>query len=119
MAVPNTVLIVEDDALIQLSLKMMCTDLGFDVIGVAGDAAAADQLLQAERPDYILMDVRLGGSRDGVDIANSHRENLLQSKVIYLTGSSEKETIDRINDSHPYKILFKPVDMADLRSAIS
>jgi AmiR/NasT family two-component response regulator len=64
------------------------------------------------------MDMRLWGKRDGVDAAIAIH-NTVGSKVIFITGSREPATIERINQDHPFALLFKPVSSRQLRSAIT
>jgi len=61
--------------------------------------------------------MRLRGEKDGVDAALAIHENV-GSKVIFITGSREQSTIDRIYQDHPAGVLFKPVSDRQLRLAI-
>jgi DNA-binding NarL/FixJ family response regulator len=66
---PARVLIVEDDYLIAMQMEAALSDAGFDVTGVASSAEEALELAAARRPALAVMDVRLGGRRDGIDAA--------------------------------------------------
>lgn len=112
------VAIVEDDFLIAEYLRDLCEDeVGADVIGVAHDPEEARRMLDEARPDWVLMDVRLGGDRDGVDIARELHEKAPHVKVVFVTGSNEPPTLERIEEDHPYKILIKPISPGDLVAA--
>jgi DNA-binding NarL/FixJ family response regulator len=63
------------------------------------------------------MDVRLAGDRDGVDAALAIHDTV-GSKVIFVTGSREPATMERISLDHPAGVLFKPVSDRQLREAI-
>jgi DNA-binding NarL/FixJ family response regulator len=63
------------------------------------------------------MDVRLQGEGDGVDAALAIHEHV-GSKVIFVTGSREPATLERISLHHPSAVLFKPVSGRQLRTAI-
>ena len=115
--VRKRVLIVEDQFLISEYLRIWVEAFGHDVCGIAKDADQAIKLAQAERPDIILMDMRLDGDRDGVDAAREIAKTL-ETRFIYVTGSSEPSAINRINEDHPFRILIKPIDPAALQSAI-
>ena len=104
----KTVLIVEDEFLIAMYFSSLVQDMGAHVCAVADTADAAVTAAQEHRPQVVLMDVRLNGAKDGVDAALQIHE-LVGSKVIFVTGSREQSTLDRINSDHPYAILFKPV----------
>jgi DNA-binding NarL/FixJ family response regulator len=113
----RTVLIVEDEFLISLNFKALVEDMGLHVCAIAESAADAIGAAQRHRPAVVLMDVRLKGNKDGVDAALQIYD-LMQSKVIFITGSREQATLDRINSDHPFAILFKPVDDDVLKTTI-
>jgi DNA-binding NarL/FixJ family response regulator len=114
----DCVAVVDDEFLIARGLSMQLEGLGMTVCGTAATADEAVALAQARRPAVILMDVRLGGEKDGIDAALAIHETV-GSKVIFVTGSREAATMDRINLDHPAGVLFKPVQDWQLRDAIS
>ncbi len=119
MAEQATAVVVDDDVLIAMSLELACEMVGVKVIGVAHSAEVADRLLSEMAPDFVLMDVRLGSGRDGIDVAISARKRLPDTRFIYVTGANEQATLDRINLDHPHKILIKPITDHDLRAAFA
>ena len=60
-----------------------------------------------------------------VDLAMSHENAALVinltvgSRVIFVTGSREPATIERINLDHPFAVLFKPVSQEQLSGTIN
>ncbi len=112
-----SVIIVEDEFLISNYLASLCNQMSIDVLGSAAHADEAIAMILDLKPNYVLMDVRLQGKRDGVDIANRVHESLPHIRIIYVTGSSEPPTIDRINTDNPFRILIKPINPDELRSA--
>lgn len=113
----NTVLVVDDEFLIAEGLCMQVEDMGLHVCGTAATADEAVTLTRQHRPAVVLMDMRLRGEGDGVDAALAIHEDV-GSKVIFITGSREQATIDRISLDHPAGVLFKPVSDRQLRAAI-
>src|SRR5215213_6759647 len=67
-------LIVEDEFLIALDLEATMFKLGFDVCALAPTAQKARSLGMNDLPDVALVDVYLGGSRDGIEVARWLRE---------------------------------------------
>lgn len=113
----SCILIVEDEALIALALSDVVEGLGLRVCGTAATALRAIQLAEQHRPMLVLMDVRLKGKEDGVFAAQEiHRQHL--APVVFITGSREQETIDRINQDHPAEVLFKPIIPQQLEASI-
>jgi two-component system, response regulator PdtaR len=111
------VLIVEDQFLAQEFLRIWVETYGFEVCSTAKTAERAIELAILHRPDIVLMDMRLEGEKDGVDAALVIHERI-QPRIIYCTGSGEPSTINRINLDHPFEILIKPVDPAELGRAL-
>lgn len=105
----KSVVIVEDEFLIAEDFIGMCEEIGLVVLGQADVASDAISLILDKQPDYVLMDVRLKGNGDGVDVALDIYDKLPATKVIFITGSNEPPTIQRIKTDHPYAILIKPV----------
>ena len=118
MAEPlGKVLIVEDQFLIAEFLRIWTEAYGFEVCGVATSAQGAIDLAKEHQPTHILMDVRLDGDGDGVEAAIAIQSEI-KTRIIYCTGSSETSTVARIQQDHPFEILFKPVDPKLLGEAL-
>jgi DNA-binding NarL/FixJ family response regulator len=111
------ILLVDDEEMIAMSLSYQLEDLGFIICGTAGTAEEAIIMADTHRPKVILMDVRLKGEKDGIDAALTIHEHI-GSRVIFLTGSTEPSTVERINLDHPYAILFKPVSYRQLKTTV-
>jgi len=112
------VVILEDDYLIAEDLRALSEEFGAEVLDVFYKAqGAAENILQLN-PDFVLMDVRLGGKRDGVDVAQAIHDRTETIRVIFITGSNEPPTIKRINEDHPHRILIKPISPAQLQEAL-
>jgi len=111
------VLVVDDDFLIVMGLTKQVQDMGLTVCGSASTADEGIELARLHRPMVTLMDMRLDGAKDGVDAALVIHEEI-GSKVIFITGSQDPNTVIRINTDHPHAILFKPVSAKQLRTAI-
>ncbi|MDT0684154.1 response regulator [Roseicyclus sp. F158] len=114
-----TIVIVEDDFLIAEDLRGMCEEFGASVLGMAHAADEAFAVIEKAKPQYVLMDVRLGGKRDGVDIAQQVYDAMPETKLIFITGSNEPPTIERIKQDHPFRILIKPISPRELSEAIT
>ena len=62
-------LIVDDEFLIALDLESSMRELGFNVCTVASNENDAIELAKSNRPDVVVMDVYLGGTRAGIEAA--------------------------------------------------
>jgi DNA-binding NarL/FixJ family response regulator len=111
------ILIVENQFLVSEYLRVWIDVFGHSVVGVATDAVQAVQFAVELKPDIVLMDLRLDGARDGVDAAREIFD-LISTRIIYVTGSSEPAIVSRINEDHPFRVIGKPIDLNELRSAL-
>ncbi len=112
------ILIVDDEYFIAQLLTFYVEDIGRTVCGTAATADEAIALAQEHHPSIVLMDVRLKGVKDGVDAAIAIHDTV-GSQVIFITGSSEPSTVERIAQDHPLAVLTKPVTERQLRDAIA
>jgi len=64
------VLIVEDELLIAETIKLYLQERDHKVVGIAISYDEATALIESERPDIALIDIRLYGEKSGIDVAN-------------------------------------------------
>ena len=113
----TSILIVEDEAVVALDLKMEVEALGYTVVGIADTAEQAIELARRHRPGLALMDIRLKGDRDGIDAATSLRDDP-GTPVVFLTSFSDADTVQRAARTAPYGYLTKPFQVRELRASL-
>jgi DNA-binding NarL/FixJ family response regulator len=104
---PARLLIVEDDYFVALELEHQLAAAGFAVIGVAATAEEAIDLAQAGKPDLAIMDIRLAGSRDGIEAAADLKARY-GIRSIFASAHSDPETRLRGEKAEPLGWLPKP-----------
>ena len=93
--------------------------LGFDVCALAPSAQKARSLAMNDLPDVALVDVYLGGSRDGIEVARWLRE-VCEVPIVFVTANNDADTVERIHDQVPdAPVLAKPVFRHQLADAIA
>lgn len=113
----NNVLIVEDEAIIALSLELFIKKIGYNVIDRAQTGSDAVRIASEKRPDIILMDISLLGEMDGIEAAI--RINSINGMaIIFITGNSDQSTQDRAMAAHPVAYLNKPVEYSILEEVL-
>jgi len=101
------VLIVEDEIIIAWDLKRTLERLGNDVVAIASTAATAVDIARSSRPDLILMDIILKGSRTGIDAALEIRR-FSDVPIVYLTGNAHLMNDPAILASRAQGVFSKP-----------
>lgn len=113
----SKVLIVEDDTIIVTVEKWRLSNLGYEVCGVAGNAADAMDLAEKMQPDIVLMDINLPGDIDGIETAGRIKKDF-NIPVIFVSAYTDNATLSRAKAINPDGFLRKPFEDDDLRIAI-
>jgi PAS domain S-box-containing protein len=113
----NTILVVEDDAIIGEDIQRTLQRLGYDVGSPLRSGAEALRSIEAKLPDLVLMDIRLHGPLDGIQTTAQIRKKW-DVPVVYLSAHSDEATIARAKETAPHGYLLKPFNERDLRTTI-
>ena len=111
------ILVVEDEVLIAEEIRERLTAAGFTVVGVADSGEAAIELAGRERPDLVLMDIRLKGPMDGIEAAKIIYERC-GTPIVYLTAHSDQATLQRAQTHAAFGYVLKPFQLEHLLVAI-
>ncbi len=110
------VVVAEDEALIRLDLVEMLTEAGYEVVGQAGDGEAAISITEKEKPDLVVMDVKMP-KLDGISAAERIANQRI-APVVILTAFSQRDLVERARDAGAMAYLTKPFTIEDLMPAI-
>jgi PAS domain S-box-containing protein len=113
----HKVVIVEDEGLIAADLQGRLERAGYRVPAVAGTAGEALEVIREKSPDLILMDIRLRGNVDGIQVAEQVRRDF-DIPVVYLTAYEDRQTLERASQTQAFGYIKKPIDSASLRGTI-
>ncbi|MCW5313609.1 response regulator [Nostoc sp. KVJ3] len=111
------ILVVEDEYILAINLQESLESLGYTVLGMTDSAEEAIEKATDLHPNLILMDIRLRGDMDGIQAAEQIWNNL-QIPVIYVTGHSDKSTVERATLTSPFGYILKPIKEQELYVAI-
>ena len=107
------ILIVEDEFIVALNLRQIMSNMGFDVIGIAPDAATAERLAHG-KPDIALVDLNLRDGHTGPQIGAKLSEEHGTS-VLFVTANAA-QLGDGIKGT--IGVLSKPVDEDAIESVL-
>ncbi|TKI68954.1 response regulator transcription factor [Sulfurimonas crateris] len=113
----HTILIVEDDEITALNLKLSLQKHGYEIVGMYDNAVEAKEKIASYRPDVIIIDISLQESNDGIELAKTIRQNYA-IPFIYLTSYSDDDIISEAIKTEPYGYIVKPFDPSSLHATI-
>ena len=115
--VKDTILIVEDEAIVAESLQRKLEKMGYSVADICASGSDALKSIEKLHPDLILMDIKLEGNLDGIETAQSIAGKY-DLPIVYLTAYADEPTLQRAKLTEPYGYVLKPFTDRELRSNI-
>jgi DNA-binding LytR/AlgR family response regulator len=109
--------VVEDEMIIAATIISTLKKLNYSVAEPASNYAAALEMIENEQPHLLLLDIILGGQKDGIDVAEYVRANY-NLPIIFLTANSDIKTLQRAKSVKPNAYLLKPFTKDDLFASI-
>jgi len=91
--------------------------LGYEVTSIVDTGEKAIQQAEEDKPDLILMDIRIKGEMDGIETAEEIR-NRFGIPVIFSTAYLDEERIERAKITMPFGYVLKPIQERDLKVTI-
>ena len=108
------ILIVEDDLLIAHVLETYVSECGTcELVGSTDNGDEAIEIADKEKPDCILMDIRIEGDKDGIETARiiNQKHNI---PIIYTSGNTDEKTTARASQTNMLAFLPKPINKKSL-----
>lgn len=111
------ILIVEDEQLVAADLEAKLHRLGYKVVGCAASGPEALQMAANEHPDLVLMDIRLQGDMDGIQVAK-RLQTISPVKVIFVSAFAQ---LSKLNGGNlPLETcLTKPYSKSQLEAVLA
>ena len=94
-------------------MEMYVSSYGWEIVGCVDNGDDAIKIVEEKSPDLILMDIRLEGDKDGIDIMLliGERWNI---PCIYVTGDITSLNLERAKKTNMIGLLIKPISKEDL-----
>lgn len=110
------ILVVEDEAVVAMSIISQLENNNYKVIGDVSDGVKAIEFCKDNRPDLVIMDINLP-RLNGIETAK-----IIKSKfdipVVILSGYSNEELIKNAAEAGVFNYITKPITGEELRPAI-
>ena len=113
---PLSIFIVEDELIITESLKRILKNLGHNCAGSTRSVMKAQNAIQTQDFDLVLLDINLNGNNEGIELGKlCHKKN---QPFLYITSYSDRDTVIAAKDTKPGGYLNKPFTPKELMIGI-
>ena len=106
------ILIVEDQFIEANNLRIILLKAGYIVCKIARSVTEGLKIVDTEKPNLVLLDIRLKGELTGIDFAKI----LCDQKIafVYLSANSNQQILEAAKATKPYGFLVKPFREKDV-----
>jgi DNA-binding NtrC family response regulator len=111
------VLVVDDEAAVLLTYRLILERQGYEVVA-CGTSAAAITAMQAQQFDVVLCDYSLEEQHTGFEVISEARKLDSAIPAALLTGYATKETADEAA-SRGIGVMFKPIEIEEFLATTS
>jgi DNA-binding NtrC family response regulator len=109
-------LIVDDEAPIREVLSTFLEDIGYETHALA-DGESAINWLREEKPDLILLDVRMPGM-SGLDVLKNSRQLYPEMPVIMISGYADEDLAREALQEGAYDFFLKPFELSVIEARL-
>ena len=112
------ILILEDEQIIALDLRILLEERGYEIVATASSAAEAIETIGKRTADLLIDDYKLNGPLNGEEAVSAIRSHFgLPIPVIFISGATHSEFLNRVAND-PCDVLIKPFQVEDLLACI-
>ncbi len=115
---PIRVVVVDDHAIVRTGIRhVLESEPGFEVVGEAATGAAAIELVAAQHPEVVVLDISMPGL-SGLTVATELRQRAPDTRVIILSMHDNTEYVAESVRAGAHGYLLKDTAATELRGAI-
>ena len=114
----ETILLVEDDADVRLTVERLLKSLGYTVITAADGPAAVEIIVGGLRPDLLLADVVLPKGMSGKDVSEAVAARVPTCRILFMSGYTEDAVMHHGRLDEGVVLLSKPFPREVLASKV-
>ncbi|MEM6725086.1 MAG: response regulator [Bacteroidota bacterium] len=115
---PLRILVVEDEILIAEMIRMYLEERDHRVPAICISYEEAIEAFHEEKPDLVILDIRLYGDKSGIDIAQYLRQQDPITPFVFLTSQYDKRVLKLALETSPFGYLAKPIQKETLWTTV-
>lgn len=112
-----SILIVEDEPIIADDLAITLEGFGYQIADICASADEALKAMDRNLPDIALLDVKIKGDKDGIQLGLLIRQQY-QVPFVFITSLYDQNTLKRAKNANPAGYLVKPFKESDLKVTV-
>lgn len=112
------VIIVDDNDTTRAMLRAIMRSEGIEVIGEAKDGASGMEMIRRQTPNLVCLDVMMPDV-DGIEILSRIKEERPELRVLMITGSTDRETVQAAVKGGANGYLVKPFNGAKVIASVA
>ena len=112
------ILVVEDEMITALDIKLKLEDFGYNVVSTVKSGEEAIEVVDNNDVDLVLMDITLKGDLNGIETTKILKSKYEDLPIIYLTANTNKESTAQAISTNPEGYIPKPFDEVELKYTI-
>lgn len=118
MSAPIRVMLAGAQALATAATEARLAALGFELVGIAGDALGVLELFHGAEPEIVLMDIRLADDELSMPIAAVMTARRPSVAIVFVASSDDLCMLDVESGVVPCALLIKPLREQEMRSVL-
>lgn len=88
---PKRILVVDDHPIVRQGIRTAFAEIDrIEIVGEADNSGDAQSAVELLKPDLVMLDIRLKGSRSGIEVATKLKEAHPNLKIVVLTNHSQE-----------------------------
>jgi len=112
------IIIIDDHEMVREGLKaILMNESDFSIVGDAGSAVQALELVERLHPDIVLLDVRLPDA-SGIDVCHTITTQFPETAVIILTTYTDEQLVAQCVQAGARGYIVKDIERFDLKRSI-
>ncbi|HNP19951.1 MAG TPA: LytTR family transcriptional regulator DNA-binding domain-containing protein [Fulvivirga sp.] len=109
--------IIEDEMVIAEDIRDILESNEYEVCGIAKNYEKSIEMIDNCQPDIVLLDIKIKGDKDGIDLARTLRSDY-NIPFVFISSHSDSQTVKRAAEVNPYGYLVKPFEDPDVLVAV-
>ena len=115
--ISKNILIAEDELITRMDIAEITKEAQHNVVGEASDGFDCSELCRKNRPDLVIMDIKMP-ILDGIKASKIIMEENIAGCIVLLTAYNDKEYVEEAKKVGVMNYLIKPIDEKSIIPAI-